>query len=72
VFEEHPPLFVVGLNTGVTKTEQLTLTWIDIDFRQGVIRVKRSKSGKTRFVPMLSIVIETLKSLLGMIDNPYV
>ena len=70
--EEHHPLFVVALNTGLRKTEQLSLTWADIDFQQGLIRVRRSKSGKPRFVPMRPVVIDTLKSLPRMIDNPYV
>ena len=70
--EEPHPLLIVALNAGLRKTEQLSLTWDDIDFQQGLIRVKRSRSGKTRFVPMRSIVIETLKSVPRMIDNPYI
>ena len=70
--EEHHPLLIVALNTGLRKTEQLSLTWDDIDFQQGLIRVNRSKTGKTRFVPMCPVVIETLKSLPRMIDNLHV
>lgn len=69
---EWHPLLIVSMNTGLRKTEQLSLTWEDIDFQKGSIRVRRSKSGRSRYVPMRPIVIETLKSIPRMIDNPFV
>jgi integrase len=69
---EWRPLLIVVLNTGLRKTEQLSLIWEDIDFQNGLIRVRRSKSGRPRYVPMSPIVIETLKSIPRMIDNPFV
>ena len=79
-YEEETPLFQAGwhlhlieaLNTALLKTEQLSLIWDDIDFHKGLIQGKRSKSGKSRYVPMRPIVIETLKSIPQMIDNPFV
>ena len=70
--KEYHPLVIVALNTGLRKTEQLSLTWNDIDFQQELIRVKKSKSGKPRYVPMRPVIIETLKTLPRMINNGYV
>jgi integrase len=43
-----------------------------IIFQKGLIPVRKSKSGKPRYVRMRPIVIETLKSIPQMIDNPFV
>ena len=71
MLEEHHSLFVVALNTGLRNTEQLSLTWDDIDFQQELIRVKRSQSGIARSVPVRTVVIEALKSWPRMIDNRF-
>ena len=59
--KEWHPLLIISPNTGLRKTEQLSLTWEDIDFQKGSIRVRKSKSGRPRYIPMRPIVIETLK-----------
>jgi site-specific recombinase XerD len=51
---------VIALNTGMRRTEILSLKWTEIDFNQSVICVLRSKSGKPRTIPMNSFVFDTL------------
>jgi integrase len=69
---EWYPLLIVSLDTGLRKIEQLSLTCEDIDYQKGLIRVRRSRSGRSRYVPMRPIVIETLKIIPRMIDNSFV
>ncbi len=49
--------------------EILGLQWEDVDFRNQVITVKYTKSGKTRYVPMVETVREALNKENG---SPYV
>jgi len=60
------PLFlVIALNTGMRKSEILSLEWEHVDFKDKQIKVtrERSKSGKARLVPMNSNVEEELMKL---------
>jgi integrase len=61
---------VVALHTGLRKSEQLNLEWIDIDFNQGFITVRESKPGESRI--MNRIVAETLNRLPRAINNVHV
>jgi integrase len=42
------PLLVASLHTGMRRGELLTLTWKDVDFSRGLLRVERSKNGEKR------------------------
>lgn len=57
------PVIIIGLNTGMRKGEILNLRWNDIDFDKKFIFIKESKSGRTRIVPMSSLVIDTLRKI---------
>lgn len=57
------PVLIVALNTGMRRSEILSLRWQDVDFIKGFVLVEESKSGKARKVPMNSIVFETLKAM---------
>ncbi|MFC2142056.1 tyrosine-type recombinase/integrase [Acidobacteriota bacterium] len=54
---------VIGLNTGMRRGEILCLQWSQIDFERGFIKVLKTKSGKSRFIPINSLVFITLKKL---------
>jgi len=69
---EHHPLVLLALHTGLRKTEQLSLKWQDVNFRQKVITVRDSKAGRARHVPMNQVVIDTLQRLPRLINNVYV
>jgi integrase len=57
------PALLVDIHTGLRRGELLNLRWDDIDFLGQSIRVRESKSGKGRNVPMDSVVIKTLVAL---------
>jgi integrase len=69
---EYHVLVLIALHTGMRKTEQLSLKWEDVDFRQKVITVRESKAGKARHIPMNQVVVDRLQHLPRMINNPYV
>jgi integrase len=50
--KEYHPMVIVALNTGMRAGEQFNLKWEDIDFRNSIITVHHSKSGKKRYIPM--------------------
>ena len=58
------PLVIPRLPTGFRASELLSLTWQDIDFRQGIITVQAgyAKNGKARRVPMNNSLTMLLKS----------
>jgi len=57
------PVLVVALNTGMRKSEILSLRWKDADFVKGFIHIADSKSGRSRDIPMNGPVFETLHAL---------
>ena len=70
--KEYHPMVTVALNTGMRQGEQLTLKWEDVDFKNRIITVHHSKSGKKRYIPMNPWVVQTLQALPHMIGCPYV
>lgn len=57
------PLVTVAIHTGMRRGELLRLTWKDVDFAQGIIWVRVSKSGEGRRISMNSTVRRTLSAL---------
>lgn len=49
-------IVLVALNTGMRRGEILGMRWDEVDFVRNVFCVRRTKSGKSRFLPMNSIV----------------
>jgi integrase len=73
VADDHlRPLLLMALHTGMRRGELFALTWQDIDFKQGIIRVMQSKSGKPREVPMTDTLRDTLQHLPRRLDSAYV
>ncbi|MGA2363000.1 MAG: tyrosine-type recombinase/integrase [Candidatus Aminicenantales bacterium] len=60
---ELRPILIIALNTGMRKSEILSLRWQDVDFVRGFILIGDSKSGKSRKLPMNTAVFEALKGL---------
>jgi integrase len=65
-------IVIVALDTGLRRRELLSLERAQVDFRLGIINVKRTKSGKGRTVPMTPRVRQTLKPLCEGEDSAYV
>ena len=57
------PIVIVALYTGMRKGEILGLRWTMVDFERGLVHVEKSKSGKTRSVPMHERLVEMFKGL---------
>lgn len=57
------PFVVLALHTGMRLGELLHLEWKDVDFEQRLIRVKLTKSHRTRYLPMNSRAHELLNGL---------
>jgi integrase len=57
------PILVVALHTGLRRGELLALTWPDVDFKQGVLRIVHTKNGARREIPMTQTLRETLQTL---------
>ena len=67
------PLFlVIALNTGMRKSEILTLEWKHVNFEERYLEVtpERSKSGKPRKVPMNDVIARELRQIPK--DNKYI
>ena len=60
---ELQPILIIALNTGMRKSEILSLRWQNVDFIRGYILIEDSKSGKSRKLPMNTAVFEALRGL---------
>jgi len=72
------PIVMVALNTGMRKSEILTLRWGNVDLNHGFILLDKTKNGERREVPIngtLRNVLETLyhgtKERPRRVDIPY-
>jgi integrase len=51
------------LYTGLRRSELFRLTWDDVDFERGFIRLRGPKGGKTQTIPISNQALEVLKGL---------
>jgi len=56
-------LIIIALNTAMRKDEILNLRWNDVDFIDGFIHIKESKSSKQRKVPMNPKARQAIKNI---------
>jgi integrase len=56
-------IVTMAIHTGMRQGEIFSLTWFNVDLGRGVINVRRTKSGKDRYVPINQTVREMLESL---------
>ena len=61
------PIVTCALQTGMRKGEILNLQWKQIDFDYGFIELLKTKSGKSRKIPLS----KTLKTTLERLDRSY-
>lgn len=57
------PLFVIAANSGMTEGDICTLKWSEIDFRGGMIRRTRRKTGVQILLPLLPELANYLRSI---------
>lgn len=70
--EHLKPIVKVALNTGMRKGEILGLKWRDIDIEHKTIHLLNTKIGEKRYIPMNTVVIKTIISVLKHKDSPYI
>lgn len=66
------PIVTVALNTGLRRGEILSLTWDKVDWETGFLRLERTKSGKTRYVPVNAATRDALSRVPRRLDTAYV
>jgi integrase len=66
------PLLITALHTGFRRGELFHLTWQDVDFKLGVIRVLQTKNGERREIPMTNTLRATLQQLPRRLSSDYV
>jgi len=70
---DHLKLIIsTALNTGMRKGEILALTWNQIDLRQRLIKVIKTKSGEDREIPINNVLFELLKGLKKNSDYVFI
>ena len=70
--KEFRPILISALHTGMRKGEILKLIWPDVDFKNRIITVQDSKSGKKRMIPMDNTLYESLRTLPTRFKRGYV
>jgi len=69
--KEFRPILITALHTGMRKGEILKLMWSDVNFKNRLITVTESKSGKKRMIPMDDILSATLRTLPSRFKRGY-
>jgi integrase len=66
------PMVITALHTGLRRGEMFALTWPEVDFRHGVVRVLHTKNGERREIPMSRTLRATLEQLPRRVDTDVV
>lgn len=74
--KEYPYLYTVvalALSTGARWSEIMNLKWENIDFKQRMIRLEKTKNGERRSIPVVGHGWELIRELqkVRRIDSPY-
>lgn len=56
-------IVILGISTGMRRSEILNLTWSDIDFERSRIILRETKNGEIRILPLVGHAQELLKEL---------
>jgi site-specific recombinase XerD len=59
----HLPEFDLSIHTGLRRSEQYNLEWKDVDLERAILTIPRSKNGETRYVPLNSVALDSLRVL---------
>lgn len=63
---------VTALNTGMRKSEVLSLKWDNVDLRHGFILLDVTKNGERREIPINETLRQSLQAITRRLDIPYV
>jgi integrase len=56
------PIVILALSTGMRRGEIMNLKWSDIDVARGSILLQTTKNGERRFIPLVGIALDLLRS----------
>jgi len=70
--EHIRPIVVMALNTGMRRGEILNLKWQDVDLRNRVIKIRKTKNNETRIVPINDTLYNELMAIEPGIGNRHV
>ena len=70
--DDFRPLVVTALHTGMRRGEIFSLRWEDSDFRSRLLRVKDTKGGEPKEIPMNDTLVTALKHLSSRFKQGYV
>jgi integrase len=65
------PIVITALNTGMRKSEVLSLKWDSIDLRHGFILLDKTKNGERREIPINQTVRDILSKIVRRVDVSY-
>ena len=68
----YQAMILFAIHTGMRFSEQTKLKWEEVDFRQRVVKIRDSKSGKARHIPLNTVVLDVLKGIPRSIGCPFV
>jgi integrase len=57
------PFMVLAIETGMRRGELLSVHWSDVDFAKKVVRLRKTKNGFERVVPLTPLAVQVLASL---------
>jgi integrase len=66
------PVVVCAVNTGMRKSEILSLRWDNVDLKHGFILLEVTKNGERREIPINDTLRQTLLDLTRRLDVPFV
>jgi integrase len=70
--EDQWPVVEFALHTGLRRGEQFNIPWDDVDFANKIIRIRHSKNGESRHVPMNETVSEILRTRTSRLKSSWV
>lgn len=59
------PIVFTAVNTGMRKEEILSLKWSNIDLKNGIIHIEKTKNSERRDVPINGVLLRQFKSLFA-------
>lgn len=66
------PIVLCALHTGMRREEILKLEWQDVDLIQGIVRVRNTKSKRTRYIPINAVLRGVLEMAVRYEGCPFV
>jgi integrase len=63
LYPDGEPEFDLALHTGMRRGEQYRLRWQDVDLKQNILTIARSKHGEARYIQINSVARESLLKL---------